>query len=51
MGLTKAERYNRNMDKIFAEWRKNCLCVVCGEVHKRTDGGNICDKCSGNIPQ
>jgi hypothetical protein len=34
MGLTKAQRYNRMMDKIFTDYKNNPnnLCVICYQL-------------------
>ncbi len=60
MGLTKTERYNRNLHRIFEDAKilkatyTGHSCVVCNEgitwEDDYTGEANICGKCSGDIP-
>jgi hypothetical protein len=60
MGPTKAERYNRNLDRIFKEAKElksiytGHSCVLCGEGIKweddKTGEANVCKKCADNLP-
>ena len=33
-----------------SEVRVKGKCAVCGKLHGRTDGANICESCSADIP-
>jgi hypothetical protein len=60
MNLTTAQRYNRNLDKIFEDAKKlkaiytGHSCVICNKgitwEEDTTGEANICVKCSDTIP-
>ena len=60
MGLTKAERYNKNLFEIFENAKRlkaiytGHSCVLCKEgitcKEDKTGTANICQKCSNKYP-
>jgi DNA-directed RNA polymerase subunit RPC12/RpoP len=60
MGLTTAQRYNRNLDKIFENAKilkatyTGHSCVICKEgitwEEDYTGGANVCKKCGDKLP-